>query len=61
VPTARFGYLRLRRAGYDEAALRSWADRIRSQPWDEAFVFFKHEDEARGPELAARLMALLRA
>ena len=61
VPTARFGYLRLRRADYDEAALRAWADRIRSQPWDEAFVFFKHEDEARGPELAARLIALLRA
>jgi uncharacterized protein YecE (DUF72 family) len=61
VPTARFGYLRLRRADYDEAALVSWADRIRSQPWDEAFVFFKHEDEARGPQLASRLLALLRA
>jgi uncharacterized protein YecE (DUF72 family) len=61
VPTARFGYLRLRRADYDEAALRAWADRIRAQPWDEAFVFFKHEDEARGPQLAARLTALLQA
>ena len=61
VPTARFGYLRLRRADYDEAALRAWADRIRSQPWDEAFVFFKHEDEARGPRLAAQLVEALRA
>jgi uncharacterized protein YecE (DUF72 family) len=61
LPTARFGYLRLRRAGYDEAALRWWADRIRAQPWDEAFVFFKHEDEARGPRLAAQLMEALRA
>jgi uncharacterized protein YecE (DUF72 family) len=61
VPTTRFGYLRLRRADYDEAALRAWADRIRAQPWDEAFVFFKHEDEARGPQLAARLTALLQA
>ena len=61
VPTARFGYLRLRRAGYDEPALRSWADRIRAQPWDEAFVFFKHEDEARGPQLASRLIDLVRA
>ena len=25
-------------------ALRPWADRIRSQPWQRAFVFFKHED-----------------
>jgi uncharacterized protein YecE (DUF72 family) len=61
VPTARFGYLRLRRVGYDDAALRAWADRIRAQPWDEAFVFFKHEDEARGPRLAAELIAALRA
>jgi len=61
VPTARFGYLRLRRADYDDAALRAWAGRIRAQPWDEAFVFFKHEDEARGPRLAAQLIAALRA
>ena len=57
VPTADWGYLRLRRADYDEAALQGWAERIRAQPWTEAFVFFKHEDEARGPELAARLAA----
>ena len=61
VPTARFGYLRLRRADYDEAALAAWAARIRAQPWDEAFVFFKHEDEARGPQFAARLIASLQA
>jgi len=61
VPTAAYGYLRLRRARYDEAALRAWADRIRAQPWEDAFVFFKHEDEARGPEFAARLAALLAA
>ena len=61
VATADWGYLRLRRADYDEAALRAWADRIRSQPWAEAFVFFKHEDEGRGPELAARLVEALQA
>ena len=31
----------------------AWAERVRSQPWERAFVFFKHEDEARGPEFAA--------
>jgi len=61
VPTARFGYLRLRRAQYDEAALAAWAARIRAQPWEEAFVFFKHEDEARGPHFASQLIDLLRA
>jgi uncharacterized protein YecE (DUF72 family) len=52
VATAGFGYLRLRRAEYDRAALARWAERIATQPWDEAFVFFKHEDEARGPAFA---------
>ena len=61
VPTADWGYLRLRRADYGAEQLRSWTDRIRAQPWREAFVFFKHEDEAKGPELAERLATLLSA
>jgi uncharacterized protein YecE (DUF72 family) len=44
VPTADWGYLRLRRCDYDDQALRPWAERIRAQPWQRAFVFFKHED-----------------
>jgi uncharacterized protein YecE (DUF72 family) len=59
VATARWGYLRLRRSDYAETDLAAWADRIRAQPWERAFVFFKHEDEGKGPELAARLQALL--
>ncbi|HTN51880.1 MAG TPA: DUF72 domain-containing protein [Anaeromyxobacter sp.] len=58
VPTARFGYLRLRRPGYDDAALAAWARRIAAQPWADAFVFFKHEDEAIGPALALRMQEL---
>jgi uncharacterized protein YecE (DUF72 family) len=45
-PTADWGYLRLRRCDYDDAALAAWAERIRAQPWKVAFVFFKHEDGA---------------
>jgi uncharacterized protein YecE (DUF72 family) len=52
VATTRFGYLRLRRPEYDAAALARWAGRIASQPWEEAYVYFKHEDEARGPAFA---------
>ncbi len=59
VPTAGWGYLRLRRSDYGEPDLAAWADRIRSQPWDRAFVFFKHEEEGKGPELAARLLRRL--
>jgi uncharacterized protein YecE (DUF72 family) len=58
VPTTDWGYLRLRRADYDDAALQAWADRIRAQPWREAFVYFKHEDQGAAPALAARLAAL---
>jgi uncharacterized protein YecE (DUF72 family) len=51
--TAGWGYLRLRRAAYTDADLDAWAQRVRAQPWDRAYVFFKHEDEARGPDFAA--------
>jgi uncharacterized protein YecE (DUF72 family) len=55
--TAPFGYLRLRRPDYDAAALTDWALRISEQGWDEAFVFFKHEDEGAGPRMAAEFRA----
>ncbi len=57
VPTARFGYLRLRRCDYTPDDLARWLDRVREQPWDEAFVFFKHEDEARGPAFASEFLS----
>jgi len=60
VATADWGYLRLRREDYVSADLARWAETIRQQPWSEAFVYFKHEDGARGPKLAGELAALLR-
>ncbi len=56
--TAGWGYLRLRRDGYDEADLAGWAERVGGQSWSEAFVFFKHEAEGTGPALAERFAAL---
>jgi uncharacterized protein YecE (DUF72 family) len=53
ISTASWGYLRLRRADYSRADLVHWRDRILSQPWRHAYIFFKHEDEARGPRFAA--------
>jgi uncharacterized protein YecE (DUF72 family) len=55
--TADFGYLRLRRPEYDDGALAGWADRVRASGWREAYVFFKHEDAARGTALAAAFAA----
>ncbi len=56
VSTAPFGYLRLRRTDYATDDLQRWAERVSSQDWDEAYVFFKHEDEASGPDAAARFL-----
>src|SRR5262249_24918835 len=56
VPTADWGYLRLRREDSDDDVLRDWAERIHAQPWREAFVFLKHEEGGKGPQFAARLM-----
>ena len=59
--TADWGYLRLRREDFSDAELGEWAKRITAQPWSEAFVFLKHEEEGRGPKLAARLIEFLNA
>jgi len=58
VPTTDWGYLRLRREDYTDDALRTWKGAIDAQPWQRAFVFFKHEDEGAAPLLAKRLLAL---
>jgi uncharacterized protein YecE (DUF72 family) len=58
VPTAPFGYLRLRRQDYGDAQLAAWGEKVRAQPWGEAHVFFKHEDAGAGPRLAARFREL---
>ncbi len=55
VATAGWGYLRLRRQDYGDAEVDAWAERIRAQAWDEAYVFFKHEDSGTGTRLAARM------
>ncbi len=59
VATAPWGYLRLRRQDYDDAAVAAWAQKLQGQAWSEAYVFFKHEDAGAGPKLAEQLLALL--
>jgi uncharacterized protein YecE (DUF72 family) len=53
VATAPWGYLRLHKSAYDAAAQKNWAAKIKEQSWEEAFVYFKHDDDTAGPELAA--------
>ena len=58
VSTAAWGYLRLRHSDYTDADLSRWLQRILSQKWERAYVFFKHEGEAIGPEMAMRFQEL---
>ncbi len=59
ISTASWGYLRLRRTEYHEGDLAQWAKRVTEQKWSDAWVFFKHEDEAKGPAFARTFMAAL--
>ena len=56
--TADWGYLRLRRPDYGDKELKEWAERVKQQNWKDAFIFFKHEDEGKGPAMAKRFLEL---
>jgi len=58
VATANWGYLRLRRENYTKKLLAKWFEQIGPQPWNEAYVFFKHEDTGTGPKFAAQFLDL---
>lgn len=58
VATSDWGYLRLRRPDYGDAELKTWVRRVREQDWRDAFVFFKHEDEGKAPQMAKRFVEL---
>jgi len=59
VRTAPWGYLRLRKTEYDDAALKAWADAVRDAGWDTAYVFFKHEDGGTGPAWAEQFQSMV--
>lgn len=59
VATADWGYLRLRRERYEEQDLAVWVERVGAQSWNDAYVFFKHEDAGAGPRLARGFLQLL--
>lgn len=42
--TATWGYLRLHRFDYDETSLCTWAATVREQGWQDAYVYFKHDE-----------------
>ena len=54
VETADWGYLRLRKTGYSEEELETWADRVAACEWRHVYAFFKHEDTGAGAGFASR-------
>jgi uncharacterized protein YecE (DUF72 family) len=55
--TASWGYLRLHRLDYDEAALGDWAKCVAGQGWSDAYVFFKHDEgTGSGPPVVDAFM-----
>ncbi len=58
VATADWGYLRLRRDEYYETQLKDWAKRVKNQGWKDAFIYFRHEDEGKGPRFAEQFIKL---
>jgi uncharacterized protein YecE (DUF72 family) len=56
-PTADWGYLRLRRTNYTKKSLTDWHKKIANNAgWKEAYIFFKHEEEGKGPDFAKKFM-----
>ena len=59
--TADYAYFRLRDESYTAGDIVRWADTIgrETRACRDVFVYFKHEEEGKGPELARMLMARL--
>jgi len=58
VATADWGYLRLRREDYSDVELKARVKKVQKQDWSDAFVYFRHEDTAKGPKFAKRFLDL---
>jgi uncharacterized protein YecE (DUF72 family) len=56
--TADYAYFRLRDEGYSPDDIARWAETIRRETasCEDVFVYFKHEEEGKGPALARLLM-----
>jgi uncharacterized protein YecE (DUF72 family) len=61
ITTADYAYLRLRDEGYDEEAIARWSDTVRelATRCRDVFVYFKHEDEGKGPYFGQLLLEKL--
>lgn len=56
-----FGFLRLRKTGYSNEELQTWAERIGPalEAGHDVYCYLKHEDEGASPRMADRLRAAI--
>jgi uncharacterized protein YecE (DUF72 family) len=61
VATADYAYLRLRDEGYTDQHIAEWAARVGelSTICKDVYVYFKHEEEGKGPLFARQLLGIL--
>jgi uncharacterized protein YecE (DUF72 family) len=60
VTTADYAYFRLRDEGYTQTDVEGWARTISGLPaLSDAYVYFKHEEQGKGPEFARMLISTL--
>lgn len=60
VPTADYSYFRLRDEGYQPPDIERWASIVSGQAGiANAYVYFKHEEQGKGPEFANLLLKAL--
>ena len=59
--TADYAYFRLRDEGYQADDIKRWADTIAKETasCSDVYVYFKHEEQGKGPEFAKLLMTHL--
>jgi uncharacterized protein YecE (DUF72 family) len=48
VCTSTWGYLRLHKLDYKEGELVDWARQVTGQQWNEAYIYFKHDETQNG-------------
>ena len=60
VTTAHYAYFRLRDEGYTPADIERWGHTMSAlQGIDDTYVYFKHEEQGKGPEFARTLIESL--
>jgi uncharacterized protein YecE (DUF72 family) len=59
ISTANWGYLRMRKGDYDTMTMENCLRDIQMQPWEQVYVFFRHQENSQSPISANRFLQLV--